>query len=128
MTTRMAASKMELHALSTGREPRVATVTRILRQTLFRYQGHVGASLIVGGVDLNGPQLYSVHPHGSYSRLPFTALGERFHPFHTNPTPATLLSRFVPQQLQLTSDAPSHLQAPVKMQPWHCWRTGSSQT
>ncbi|EDL92421.1 proteasome (prosome, macropain) subunit, beta type 10, isoform CRA_a [Rattus norvegicus] len=74
MTTRMAASKMELHALSTGREPRVATVTRILRQTLFRYQGHVGASLIVGGVDLNGPQLYSVHPHGSYSRLPFTAL------------------------------------------------------
>lgn len=36
MTTRMAASKMELHALSTGREPRVATVTRMLRQTLFR--------------------------------------------------------------------------------------------
>uniref|UniRef100_G1MGT5 Proteasome 20S subunit beta 10 n=1 Tax=Ailuropoda melanoleuca TaxID=9646 RepID=G1MGT5_AILME len=39
------------------------------------YRGHVGASLIVGGVDLMGPQLYSVHPHGSYSRLPFTALG-----------------------------------------------------
>lgn len=75
MTTRMVASKMELHALSTGRDPRVDTVTRILRQTLFRYQGYVGASLIVGGVDLNGPQLYSVHPHGSYSRLPFAALG-----------------------------------------------------
>ncbi|XP_042556701.1 proteasome subunit beta type-10 isoform X2 [Dipodomys spectabilis] len=75
MTTRMAASNMELHALSTGREPRVATVTRMLRQTLFRYQGHVGASLVVGGVDPTGPQLYSVHPHGSYSRLPFTALG-----------------------------------------------------
>lgn len=75
MTTRMVASNMELHALSTGREPRVATVTRILRQTLFRYQGHVGASLVVGGVDVTGPQLYSVHPHGSYSRLPFTALG-----------------------------------------------------
>lgn len=75
MTTRMAASNIELHALSTGREPRVATVTRMLRQKLFRYQGHVGASLIVGGVDFTGPQLYSVHPHGSYSRLPFTALG-----------------------------------------------------
>ncbi|XP_036688529.1 proteasome subunit beta type-10 isoform X2 [Balaenoptera musculus] len=75
MTTRMAASNMELHALSTGREPRVATVTRALRQTLFRYRGYVGASLIVGGVDFTGPQLYSVHPHGSYSRLPFTALG-----------------------------------------------------
>lgn len=95
---------------------------------LHRYQGHVGASLIVGGVDLNGPQLYSVHPHGSYSRLPFTALGERFHPFHTNPASVTLPSSFVPQQLQLTSDAPSHLQALVRMQPWHCWRTGSSQT
>uniref|UniRef100_A0A2K6UCH6 proteasome endopeptidase complex n=1 Tax=Saimiri boliviensis boliviensis TaxID=39432 RepID=A0A2K6UCH6_SAIBB len=75
MITRMVASKMELHALSTGREPRVPTVTRILRQTLFRYQGHVGASLIVGGVDLTGPQLYGVHPHGSYSRMLFTALG-----------------------------------------------------
>uniref|UniRef100_A0A4X1UH55 Proteasome subunit beta n=1 Tax=Sus scrofa TaxID=9823 RepID=A0A4X1UH55_PIG len=75
MTTRMAASNIELHALSTGREPRVATVTRMLRQKLFRYQGHVGASLIVGGIDFTGPQLYSVHPHGSYSRLPFTALG-----------------------------------------------------
>nr|XP_004661734.2 proteasome subunit beta type-10 [Jaculus jaculus] len=75
MTTRMAASNTELHALSTGREPRVAAVTRVLRQTLFRYRGHVGASLIVGGVDLTGPQLYGLHPHGSYSRLPFTALG-----------------------------------------------------
>ncbi|XP_046934574.1 proteasome subunit beta type-10 isoform X2 [Lynx rufus] len=92
MTTRMAASNVELHALSTGREPRVATVTRVLRQTLFRYRGYVGASLIVGGVDLTGPQLYSVHPHGSYSRLPFTALGEHFRPFPTNPAPATLAS------------------------------------
>ncbi|XP_037373996.1 proteasome subunit beta type-10 [Talpa occidentalis] len=75
MVTRMASSNMELHALSTGREPRVATVTRTLRQNLFRYQGHVGASLVVGGVDVKGPQIYGVHPHGSYSRLPFTALG-----------------------------------------------------
>lgn len=75
MTTRMVASNMELHALSTGRDPRVATVTRILRQTLFRYRGHIGASLIVGGFDVMGPQLYYVHPHGSYSRLPFTAMG-----------------------------------------------------
>lgn len=39
MTTRMAASNMELHSLATGREPRVATVTRVLRQTLFRCGG-----------------------------------------------------------------------------------------
>lgn len=59
----------------------------------------MGASLVVGGVDLNGPQLYDVHPHGSYSRLPFTALGEPFHPFHTDPASATQPSRCVPQQL-----------------------------
>lgn len=53
----------------------------------------MGASLIVGGVDLTGPQLYSVHPHGSYSRLPFTALGEHFCPFSSNPAPVTLASR-----------------------------------
>ncbi|XP_062968096.1 proteasome subunit beta type-10 isoform X3 [Cynocephalus volans] len=108
MTTRMVASNMELHALSTGREPRVATVTRVLRQTLFRYRGHVGASLIVGGVDVTGPQLYDVHPHGSYSRLPFTALGERFRPFPTNPIPATLVSHLFLGRgaMQLTSEAP----------------------
>uniref|UniRef100_A0A4X2LRF3 Proteasome 20S subunit beta 10 n=1 Tax=Vombatus ursinus TaxID=29139 RepID=A0A4X2LRF3_VOMUR len=39
------------------------------------YQGHIGASLIVGGVDITGPHLYSVHPHGSYSHLLFTAMG-----------------------------------------------------
>ncbi|XP_072492199.1 proteasome subunit beta type-10 [Notamacropus eugenii] len=75
MTTQIMASNMELHALSTGRKPRVATVSRMLRQMLFRYQGHIGASLIVGGVDITGPHLYSVHPHGSYSHLLFTAMG-----------------------------------------------------
>lgn len=48
MTTRMVASNMELHALSTGREPRVATVTRMLRQTLFRCWS--GAKRPWGGV------------------------------------------------------------------------------
>lgn len=72
-----------------------------------RYQGHVGASLIVGGVDLTGPQLYGVHPHGSYSRLPFAALGERFSPFSMNPAPRPL-PHVCPAmgRLQLTSDAP----------------------
>lgn len=62
-----------------------------------RYQGYVGASLIVGGVDFTGPQLYSVHPHGSYSRLPFTALGERFCPPPQEPCYATLTSTFIPR-------------------------------
>ncbi|XP_020776351.1 proteasome subunit beta type-10 [Boleophthalmus pectinirostris] len=75
ITTQIMASNVELHMLNTGRPPLVAMVTRQLKQMLFRYQGHVGSSLIVGGVDVTGPQLYSVYPHGSYDKLPFLTMG-----------------------------------------------------
>ncbi|XP_077078649.1 proteasome subunit beta type-7-like [Siphateles boraxobius] len=75
VTTQMMSSNVELHSLSTGRPPLVAMVTRQLKQMLFRYQGHIGSSLIVGGVDINGPQLYSIYPHGSYDKLPFLTMG-----------------------------------------------------
>ena len=32
--------------------------------TFFRYQGHVGAALILGGVDCTGAHLYTIYPHG----------------------------------------------------------------
>lgn len=75
VTTQIMASNVELHTLNTGRPPLVAMVTRQLKQMLFRYQGHVGSSLIVGGVDVNGAHLYSVYPHGSYDKLPFLTMG-----------------------------------------------------
>ncbi|KAL6097225.1 psmb10 [Pungitius sinensis] len=75
ITTQLMASNVELHVLNTGRPPLVAMVTRQLKQMLFRYQGHVGSSLIVGGVDVNGAHLYSVYPHGSYDKLPFVTMG-----------------------------------------------------
>ena len=40
-----------------------------------RYQGHIGAYLIIGGVDFDGPQLYSIAAHGSTDKIPFTAMG-----------------------------------------------------
>lgn len=36
MTTQLIASNLELHALSTGRLPRVVTANRMLKQMLFR--------------------------------------------------------------------------------------------
>ncbi|KAG7498757.1 proteasome subunit beta type-7-like [Solea senegalensis] len=75
VTTQIMASNVELHMLNTGRPPLIAMVIRQLKQMLFRYQGNIGASLIVGGIDVTGPQLYSVFPHGSYDKLPFLALG-----------------------------------------------------
>jgi len=68
-------SNLELHRLATGRRPRTATVVSRMSQHLFRYQGHCGVALVVGGFDETGPSLYSIAPHGSTDRLAFTAMG-----------------------------------------------------
>ncbi|KAM9325274.1 proteasome subunit beta type-7 [Gastrophryne carolinensis] len=75
MTTQMISSNIELHSLSTGRVPRVSTANRMLKQMLFRYQGHIGAALVLGGVDCTGPHLYSIYPHGSTDNLPYVTMG-----------------------------------------------------
>eukprot|EP00117_Sycon_ciliatum_P039412 scpid93119/ scgid29137/ Proteasome subunit beta type-7; Macropain chain Z; Multicatalytic endopeptidase complex chain Z; Proteasome subunit Z len=73
--TDMVSSQLQLHRLSTGRKSRVITGLRMLTQHLFRYQGHIGAALVLGGVDFSGPHLYCVYPHGSSSILPFVTMG-----------------------------------------------------
>ena len=42
---------------------------------MFRYQGHVGAYLVLGGVDTTGAQLFTVAAHGSTDKLPYVTLG-----------------------------------------------------
>jgi len=74
-TTRMISSQLELHRLNTGRQVRVVAANRLLRQYLFRYQGHVSAALVLGGVDISGPYLGTIAPHGSSDRLPYVAMG-----------------------------------------------------
>ncbi|KAF0471625.1 proteasome subunit beta type-7 [Gigaspora margarita] len=73
--TSMISSQLELHRLATGRQARVITAVTMLKQLLFRYQGHMGAALIIGGYDISGPGLFNVHPHGSTDKLPFMAMG-----------------------------------------------------
>jgi len=73
--TKMMESNLELQRLNTGREPRVATACKMIRQHLYRYQGHIGCALIVGGVDSTGSHLYSIHPHGSSDSAPFATMG-----------------------------------------------------
>jgi 20S proteasome subunit beta 2 len=55
--TQMVASELELHRLNTHRESRVSHVEQRLTSHLFKYQGNIGAALIVGGIDINGPSL-----------------------------------------------------------------------
>jgi len=74
-TTELMSRDMELHALNTGSQVRVGTVVRRLSTMLFKYQGHVGCALVLGGVDVTGPHLYQIYPHGSTDKLPFTTMG-----------------------------------------------------
>lgn len=74
-TTALISSNIELHALSSGRKPRVVTVMTMLKQHLFRYQGHIGAYLVVAGCDPTGSHLFTVHAHGSTDKLPYVTMG-----------------------------------------------------
>jgi len=75
MTTRQISSQLELHRLNVGREPRVATACTLLKHMLFRYQGHIGAALVLGGVDPDGVHLYTISPHGYVAQLPYVTMG-----------------------------------------------------
>ncbi|XP_017040476.1 proteasome subunit beta type-7 [Drosophila ficusphila] len=75
MTTDLISSQLELHRLQTEREVRVVAANVMLKQMLFRYQGHISAALVLGGVDKTGPHIYSIHPHGSSDKLPYATMG-----------------------------------------------------
>lgn len=75
MTTKMVSSQLELHRLNTNRVVPVACASTLLKQYLFRYQGYVSAALVLGGVDNDGPHIYSIHPHGSTDRIPYATMG-----------------------------------------------------
>jgi 20S proteasome subunit beta 2 len=74
-TTELIASNLELLRLSSGAPSRIVTALTQIKRMLFNHQGHIGAHLILGGVDVHGPHLYSVHGHGSTQRLPYTTMG-----------------------------------------------------
>lgn len=74
-TTQLMESQMELLRMATNRQVRVCTVVRRLSTMLFKYQGYVGCALVLGGVDVKGPHLYQIYPHGSTDYLPFTSMG-----------------------------------------------------
>eukprot|EP00761_Pharyngomonas_kirbyi_P011832 gb/GECH01011858.1/.p1 GENE.gb/GECH01011858.1/~~gb/GECH01011858.1/.p1 ORF type:complete len:277 (+),score=68.09 gb/GECH01011858.1/:1-831(+) len=74
-TTALISSQLKLHRYATGRNSRVATACTMLKRMLWRYQGYISAALVLGGVDVNGPQLFTIAPHGSTDKLPFVTMG-----------------------------------------------------
>ena len=75
MVTQMMASELELQRLYTGRQSRIIHAETRLTNYLFRYQGYIGAALIIGGIDVNGPQIVNISPYGNSMRVPFTTMG-----------------------------------------------------
>jgi 20S proteasome subunit beta 2 len=74
-TTAMISSQLELHAMNTGRPIRVVAAMTMLKRFLFKYEGHISAALVLGGVDEHGPFLCNVYPHGSTDSLPYVTMG-----------------------------------------------------
>jgi 20S proteasome subunit beta 2 len=75
-TTELIASQLELLRMDMyDTDSRVITAITKLKRLLYRYQGHIGAALIIGGVDPLGSHLYQIYPHGSTGRLPYTTMG-----------------------------------------------------
>lgn len=75
MTTALISSQLELLRLRTGTQSRVVTCMTVLKRMLYKYQGNVSAALVLGGVDITGPHLYTIYPHGSTDKLPFVTMG-----------------------------------------------------
>jgi 20S proteasome subunit beta 2 len=74
-TSKLIQSQLELLRMETKGQSRVVTALTQLKHMLFRYQGHISAAMIMGGCDVNGPQLYQCYPHGSTSKVSFTSMG-----------------------------------------------------
>ncbi|XP_029919959.1 proteasome 20S subunit beta 13a [Myripristis murdjan] len=74
-TTDLLSSNLTIFSLNSGRNPRVVMAINILQDMLYRYKGHIGANLILGGVDCTGNHLYTVGPYGSVNKVPYLSMG-----------------------------------------------------
>lgn len=73
--TDMVSAQLALHRLESGKQSRVLEALTLLQEHLYRHQGHVSAALVLGGVDVEGPYLATIAPHGSTDRLPYMTMG-----------------------------------------------------
>ena len=67
--------QLELHRLNTHTENRVQMAALRLTSHAFKYGGHIGTHLIVGGVDCKGPQLIECSSDGNMYSNPYHTTG-----------------------------------------------------
>ncbi|KAH8583800.1 proteasome subunit [Cryptosporidium sp. chipmunk genotype I] len=73
--TSLIEGNLELQKLQMNRKPRVAHAVSMLSNHLYKYQGYVGAHLIVAGSDSTGNYVFQVSANGCIMQLPFTSMG-----------------------------------------------------
>ena len=66
MVTQMMASELEMHRLYTGRQSRIIQAETRLTNYLFRYQGYIGAALIIGAANCEYFTLWKFYESSFY--------------------------------------------------------------
>lgn len=74
-TTQLVESQLELLRLNTKTSSRCVTAVTMLKRMLFKYQGHIGAALILGGCDVTGANIYLIYPNGCTMKVPYGTMG-----------------------------------------------------
>ena len=67
--------ELEMHRFNTHSESRVQMAAGRFSTEAFKYGGHLGINLIVGGVDCKGPQLLEISGDGNCYSFPFLTMG-----------------------------------------------------
>eukprot|EP01059_Diplonema_ambulator_P036579 TRINITY_DN9168_c0_g1_i2.p1 TRINITY_DN9168_c0_g1~~TRINITY_DN9168_c0_g1_i2.p1 ORF type:complete len:278 (+),score=42.46 TRINITY_DN9168_c0_g1_i2:63-896(+) len=71
----MVLGSLNLHRFETGKETRFRHAEFIIKRHLQKYQGYIGAHIILGGVDVTGPSLASITNHGFSRRHSYLCMG-----------------------------------------------------
>lgn len=75
-STLYTSANMEIIRRNTNRKiVPVKAAVQFAKQYLYAYRGKIRSYLIFGGVDNDGPHIYSVHAHGSTDAVPYQTLG-----------------------------------------------------
>ncbi|KAL0220386.1 hypothetical protein RCL1_000240 [Eukaryota sp. TZLM3-RCL] len=61
---------LDHYSSETGRQPLVKIASHMARNIIYEYKDHLQAALIVGGVDENGPSVYSIPLGGALVKQP----------------------------------------------------------
>eukprot|EP01064_Diplonema_japonicum_P021225 TRINITY_DN30772_c0_g1_i1.p2 TRINITY_DN30772_c0_g1~~TRINITY_DN30772_c0_g1_i1.p2 ORF type:complete len:274 (+),score=52.97 TRINITY_DN30772_c0_g1_i1:52-873(+) len=72
---KMIQASLNLHRFETGKQTRFRHAEFLIKRHLAKYQGYIGAHIILGGCDVNGPNLCSITNHGYSRRHAYLTMG-----------------------------------------------------